>query len=469
MTGRIGILTEDQTLPDEIRQVIDFSEIKIYSKAEDIADKDAEVVILDADTSGIGNLSPLKDKHFVIVVTRQRGTRYLIESMTFGAFDCIFRPFDNSGLEESVKRALGIRTELEENLMNFHGHVEGSTSVTCAIVGDSPMLQEVCKLIGQVGRVDVPVLITGESGTGKELVAESVWKVSTRWEKPFVILNCAAIPETLLEAELFGYEKGAFTGASSARIGKFEEADGGTIFLDELGDMPLALQAKVLRVLQSGTFHRLGSNREISVDVRIISATNKNLDKMVKEGKFREDLYFRINVVRIHLPALRERRQDIPLLFECFTRRHSSQIGKEIKGASSKFRKTLVDYDWPGNVRELENVIRKAIAFTKTPYLTSYDLDLGSRAPSLEAVSGEVSYQDALRSSVKSLLVSSDSEDVYGTIVREAEIILLEEALQASGWNRSKAARVLGINRLTLRRKLEEYGIGGNEQMIEGD
>ncbi len=232
--------------------------------------------------------------------------------------------------------------------------------------------------------------------------------------------------------------------------------------------MPLSLQAKVLRVLQSGTFHRLGSNKEISVDVRIISATNQNLDKMVKEGKFREDLFFRINVVRIHLPALRERRQDIPLLYECFTKRHSSQIGKEIKGVSSKFQKMLTEHDWPGNVRELENVIRKAIAFTKTPYLTSYDLDLGPRIQSLEPSSGSVSYQDALRSSVKSLLGADGSEDVYGKIVKEAEMILLEEALQASGWNRSQAARVLGINRLTLRRKLEEYGIGG-DQAADGD
>ncbi|MGD9653273.1 MAG: sigma-54-dependent transcriptional regulator, partial [Candidatus Dadabacteria bacterium] len=263
MTGRIGILTEDPNLAAEIEGAIDFAKPAVFSKAEDV--KDTDVLILDADTTGIAGLSALKDDHFVIVVTEQRGTRYLIESMTFGAFDCIFRPFDDSGLEDSIKRALGISAELDESLTNFHATAEGASSVTCAIVGDSPMLQDVCKLIGQVGRVDVPVLITGESGTGKELVAESVWKVSTRWEKPFVVLNCAAIPEALLEAELFGYEKGAFTGASSARTGKFEEADGGTIFLDELGDMPLSLQAKVLRVLQSGTFHRLGSNKEISV------------------------------------------------------------------------------------------------------------------------------------------------------------------------------------------------------------
>jgi DNA-binding NtrC family response regulator len=465
MTGKIAVLTEDHSLVTEIENIISGSLVEVFSRTEDI--KEADVVLLDADTSGINCLNRLRDKYFVIVITVEKGTRYLIESMTFGAFDCVFRPLKNSSLVQSLEKALGIRSEIKGHLIEFHGNPQGS-SVTCAIVGDSPMLQEVCKLIGQVGRVDVPVLITGESGTGKELVAESVWKVSTRWEKPFVVLNCAAIPENLLEAELFGYEKGAFTGASSSRTGKFEEADGGIIFLDEIGDMPLALQAKVLRVLQSGTFHRLGSNKEISVDVRIITATNKDLERMVKEGKFREDLYFRINVVRIHLPALKERKQDIPLLAECFTRRHGTQIGKEIKGATSKFENALMEYDWPGNIRELENVIRKAIAFTKTPYLTSYDLDLRGKQQAMKPA-GNVSFKDALRMSVKNLLGAGHGENIYDTVVKEAEVVLLEEALGASGWNRSQAARKLGINRLTLRRKLDEYGIGGKTGHIEPD
>jgi DNA-binding NtrC family response regulator len=455
MTGKVSILTKDKRLAKEIKNIAGPDTVEIHSRPEDI--QAADVVLLDIDTAGIKHLNELKDKYFVIVITAEKGTRYLIESMTFGAFDCVFRPLENSTLVPPLERALGIKTEIKDSLVEFHGKAPG-TSVTCAIVGDSPTLQEVCKLIGRVGRVDVPILITGESGTGKELVAESVWKVSTRWEKPLVVINCAAIPETLLEAELFGYEKGAFTGADASRTGKFEEADGGTIFLDEIGDMPFSLQAKVLRVLQSGTFHRLGSNKEITVDVRIIAATNKDLEKMVLEGKFREDLYFRINVVRIHLPALKERKQDIPLLTECFTRRHSSQIGKEIKGFSGKFQKMLMEYDWPGNVRELENVIRKAIAFTKTAYLTSYDLDLSSTR-NLSRTNDNISFKDALRSSVKILLSSGEDVKIYDTVVKEAEVVLLQEALDASGWNRSKAARTLGINRLTLRRKLEEYGI----------
>ena len=456
MTGHVYLLTKDQKLLKEVEASLPENvELTISDEAKSANGADA--VLLDVDSLGISALNRLKNESFIIVVTAQKGSRYLIESMTFGAFDCIFRPIVRSTLIETLDRAIGIKSELQSNLISFPGEIEGS-SVTCAIVGNSPTLQEVCKLIGQVGRVEVPVLITGESGTGKDLVAESIWKVSTRWEKPFVVINCAAIPETLLEAELFGYEKGAFTGAASSHIGKFEEADGGIIFLDEIGDMSLSLQSKLLRVLQNGTFYRVGDNKEVKVDIRIIAATNKDLEEMVSQGKFREDLYFRINVVRIHLPSLRERKEDTPLLVECFTRRYSSQTGKEIKGVSKKFLDKLMEYDWPGNIRELENTIRKAIVFTKTPYLTSYDLNLNKPISFQETK--ETSFTEPLRNVVRSLLRSRGMNGViYSQILKEAERILLEEALNASSWNRSKAARLLGINRLTLSRKLEEYNL----------
>ncbi|MBI2485930.1 MAG: sigma-54-dependent Fis family transcriptional regulator [Deltaproteobacteria bacterium] len=457
MKGKVVLLTKDTKLVKELERVLaeDF-DFNTFDEIE--KDQGADVVFLDVDSLGISGLNRLRNQCFVIVVTAQRGARYLIESMTFGAFDCIFRPLDRSKVLEPLVRALGINSEIERKVIKFPGEVEGS-GVTCAIVGNSPMLQEVCKLIGQIGRVDVPVLITGESGTGKDLVAESIWKISTRWEKPFVVINCAAIPETLLEAELFGYEKGAFTGAAASRIGKFEEADGGVVFLDEIGDMSLSLQAKVLRVLQNGTFNRLGDNKEIKSDTRIIAATNKDLEELIVEGKFREDLYYRINVVRIYLPALKERKEDIPLLMECFTRRYTSQIGKEVKGATNKFVEKLMEYDWPGNVRELENTMRKAIAFTKTTYLTSYDLTLNNSYSLTETKNPSV-FTEPLRNSVRNLLNSKKSNgNVYSQILKEVERILLEEALIASGWNRSKAARLLGINRLTLRRKLEDYNL----------
>jgi len=456
MSTNITLYTNNSSLSNSIGKKLNgIAELSIKNNASEAAK--SEVSLLDVDTMGISALGTLKEDSFVIVLTEEKGTRYLIESMTFGAFDCITDPLHNPKLIESVKRAIGIGREAKGELLEFAGDMI-RTGVSCAIVGDSPMLQEVCKLIGQVGRVDVPVLITGESGTGKELVAESVWKVSTRWEESFVVLNCAAIPETLLEAELFGYEKGAFTGADTSRTGKFEEANGGIMFLDEIGDMSLSLQAKVLRVVQSGTFHRLGSNKEISVNVRLITATNKNLEELVRLGKFREDLYFRINVVKIHLPPLKERKEDIPLLMECLTRRHGSQAGKDIKGVTRKFQDMLTQFDWPGNVRELENTIRKAIAFTKTPYLTSYDLELNNKL-SIQKDIQSPTLTESLRGSVKGILSSGKSENVYSLVVKEAEKILLEETLSASGWNRSKAARTLGINRLTLRRKLEEYNI----------
>ncbi|MEM7007843.1 MAG: sigma-54 dependent transcriptional regulator [Thermodesulfobacteriota bacterium] len=456
MSTNITLYTQNLGLSEVIGNALsDICDFRVLT--DSTGSKDSDVSLLDVDTMGVGPLNQLKKDSFVIVITQEKGARYLIESMTFGAFDCITDPINNPKLVDSVKRAIGIKTELKGEPLEFAGDVVGS-SVSCAIVGDSPMLQEVCKLIGQVGRVDVPVLITGESGTGKELVAESIWKVSTRFEEPFVVLNCAAIPENLLEAELFGYEKGAFTGADTSRTGKFEEADGGIMFLDEIGDMSLSLQAKVLRVIQSGTFHRLGSSKEISVNVRLITATNKNLEELVRTGRFREDLYFRINVVKIHLPPLKERKEDIPLLMECLTRRHGSQAGKDIHGVTNEFRDQLMRYDWPGNVRELENSIRKAIAFTKTNYLTSYDLELNHSYKSIETKESP-SLTDALKGSVKGMLSSEDENNVYNKIVKEAEKILLKEALNACGWNRSKAARKLGINRITLRRKLEEYDI----------
>jgi DNA-binding NtrC family response regulator len=457
MQGKAILLSRDIKFVRELERIMP-SGIELSSQSDIEKARGADVVFLDVDSLGIGNLNRLNDDSFIIVVTSKKGARYLVESMTFGAFDCLFRPLDRKNVLETLDRALGIRSELRNRLIQFHGDIEGS-SVTCAIVGDSPILQEVCKLIGQIGRVDVPVLITGESGTGKDLVAESIWKVSTRWEKPFVVINCAAIPETLLEAELFGYEKGAFTGANNSRVGKFEEANGGIIFLDEIGDMSLSLQSKVLRLLQNKTFNKLGDNREITVDVRIIAATNKDLEHMVREGKFREDLYFRINVVKIHLPALSERKEDIPLLVECFTRRYSSQVGREILGTTSKFLDMLTEYDWPGNIRELENTIRKAIAFTKTPYLTSYELNLENPLSVSQVISAE-SYVEPLRNSVRGMLSSGGANgQIYNSILKEAERVLLQEAMNTSGWNQSKAARLLGINRLTLRRKLEDYDI----------
>ena len=449
----ILLFSKDSDLFAEIQELLENkAEVRITDDLND--GQIPDISLIDVDTVGISLLSRLKESSFVIILTREKGSRYMIESMTFGAFDCLSIPINKELFGESIGKALRIEKELEGEVTNYTGAVEGQ-GVACAIVGDSPMLQEVCKLIGQMGRVDVPILITGESGTGKDLVAESIWKVSTRWEQPFVTINCAAIPESLLEAELFGHEKGAFTGANSARTGKFEEANGGVIFLDEIGDMSLSLQAKMLRVLQNGSFQKLGDNKNIKVDIRIIAATNKSLEKLVEEGKFREDLYFRINVVNLNLPPLKERKEDIPLLSECFIRRYSSQMGKEVKGVTSLFTEMLMGYHWPGNVRELENTIRKAIAFTKTKYLTTFDIDLTQNSPHKSSISQE-QFGESLRDSVKELINSEDSANIYRQLLKDTENIVLEEVMKATNGNRSKASRILGINRLTLLRKLKE-------------
>ena len=453
---KISLITKDSKLLSKIQTILkNKKNINNYDGVE--GKIDSEIIILDVDTIGIGVLKKLKDRSLVIIITREKGSRYMIESMTFGAFDCLSIPLNEKKFSDSIERASGVVAEINSNTVQYSNEIEG-TGVACAIVGDSPMLQEVCKLIGQMGRVDVPILITGESGTGKDLVAESIWQVSTRWEEPFVTINCAAIPEQLLEAELFGYQKGAFTGATSERVGKFEEANGGVIFLDEIGDMSLSLQAKILRVLQNGTFQKLGDNADIKVDIRVIAATNKDLRQLVREGKFREDLYFRINVVNLSLPPLRERKEDIPLLAECFIRRYSSQMGKEIVGVSKNFINELVTHEWPGNVRELENTIRKAMAFTKTKYLTSFDIDLeDNSAANQENIIK--SFEHTVRSSVKDLLSSESVSNIYRDLLKDAESIILEEAIKTSNGNRSKASRMLGINRLTLLRKLKEHNL----------
>lgn len=449
----IHLLTNDSELTSGIQQML--KDYRGFSSSGKInTGSEPEIVLVDLDTVKDFSQSKLGYKPMVITLTRERGSRHLIESMTFGAFDCLILPLDEKRFMQSVERAYEIQSEIKNKTRNYLGDID-SSSVACAIVGDSPMLQEVCKLIGQMGRVDVPVLITGESGTGKDLVAESIWKVSTRWEKPFITINCAAIPEPLLEAELFGYEKGAFTGATSSRTGKFEEADGGIVFLDEIGDMPFTLQAKVLRVLQNSTFHKLGDNREKKVDVRILAATNKNLEKLVEEGKFREDLYFRINVIKLQLPSLSERPEDIPLLAECFIRRYSPQMGKEIKGVTEKFIDRLVNYSWPGNVRELENTIRKSIALSKSSYLTSYDLDLKERKEKEWGFTDN--FVDSVKDKTKRLLESK--EPVYGGMIKEIEPLMLDHILKACDNNQSKASRILGISRLTLRKKLDEYNL----------
>jgi transcriptional regulator with PAS, ATPase and Fis domain len=313
---------------------------------------------------------------------------------------------------------------------------------------------DVCKKLARLSQVDAPVLITGETGTGKELIAESIAQLSSRFGKPFVVVNCAAVPENLLESELFGFEKGSFTGAVASKEGMLKIADEGCVFFDEVGELPLPLQAKLLRFLQTQAFYPLGSTRELQVNVRVLSATNRNLASMVKQGTFREDLYHRLSVTTIHIPPLRERRKDILPLVQFFLNRYRHTAPQQIKGFTRQFLKRLVSHDWPGNIRELENTIRSALALTKTPYLTSHELrELGSHAVAAESADAAESLAPLVISSVKHALENKE-RNIYDKVHQEVDRALFSYVLTHARENQSEAARLLGISRLTLRKKL---------------
>jgi two-component system nitrogen regulation response regulator GlnG len=338
------------------------------------------------------------------------------------------------------------------------------------VVGRSEPMQTVFKLIGQVAATDATALITGESGTGKELVARAIYHHSRRSEKAFLAINCAAIPEQLLESELFGHEKGAFTGATSQRIGKFEQCDGGTLFLDEIGDMSGPTQTKMLRVLQSGTFERVGGNQPITVNVRIIAATNKLLEEAVARREFREDLFYRLNVVRIHLPPLRERREDIKLLVDYFLRKLAGRTSPKSLGPATL--QLMENYRWPGNVRELENVLRRAIVVAKGPAILPADLPVEIAMPSIGPASAPPGAAPAQISAPSTAGPSMDSvpdiaralfrlarKDPKLKILPSVERDLVIEALKETSGNQVKAAKLLGITRATVRKRIEKFGI----------
>jgi two-component system nitrogen regulation response regulator GlnG len=325
-------------------------------------------------------------------------------------------------------------------------------------------MQQVFKLIGQVSATDATALITGESGTGKELAARAIYHHSDRAQQPFLAVNCAAIPEQLLESELFGHERGAFTGATVQRIGKFEQCNHGTIFLDEIGDMTPATQTKILRVLQSGTFERVGGNTPSQVDVRVIAATNKPLEAAVAARQFREDLFYRLNVVRIHLPPLRERRDDIPLLVNYFLEKIAREQSRQPKSIASAAVKLLEKYHWPGNVRELENAIRRAHVMAKTDAILPGDLPpeisgaaIGASAPPAATTVGDAATTDA--ASLARQLFQWAKRDPKLKVIPAVERELVIQALKETNDNQVHAAKLLGITRATLRKRIEKFGI----------
>lgn len=421
-----------------------------------IDDIEPAIVIMDVrmpEMDGIDVLKRIKESSpmiQVIMMTAFSTTEKAIQAMKFGAFDYITKPFDNEELLLRVRDALRTRELMNEVIVfDESGEYMGREM----IVGKSPPMLNIYKQIGKVAPTDTPVLIKGESGSGKELIARAIYHYSNRSTKPFLAINCSAIPEHLLESELFGYEKGAFTGADFRRIGKFEQLNGGTMFLDEIGDMPLTLQAKLLRVLQDGSFQRLGSTEEIKTDVRIIAATNKDLEYMVKNNLFREDLYYRINVVTVDVPPLRKRKEDIKELVHYFIQKYNKKLGKTIKGITADALEKLKEHPWPGNVRELENVIQKAMIFCKGDYL-SMECCEGMQMQSLLRNSCD-SLEEAIQNLVD-LAFKDGCHERFQDIVSTLEKSMVKKALELTKGNQVQAAKLLSISRNTLRKKLEE-------------
>jgi len=409
------------------------------------------IVFFDIETMKAGDIREVSRKHFVVAVTKQKRTDQVMEAATFGAYETVHRPLR----KEILGSLLDELKDVGEEIKTFIAVTPPSpAATTCAIVGHSPVIMDTCKKLARLSQVEAPVLITGETGTGKELVAESIAQLSSRFGKPFVVVNCAAVPETLLESELFGFEKGSFTGAVAAKEGILRIADEGCVFFDEVGELPLSLQGKLLRFLQTQTFYPIGSTKETQVNVRVISATNRDLSAMVRDGRFREDLFHRLSVTSIHIPPLRERKGDILPLVHFFVNRYRNTVPRPIRGITKAFQKRLLSYDWPGNIRELENIIRSAIALSKTEYLTTHELkELGARPGAKGKTAFSENLSSVLIPSLKEA-VEKKEKDIYETIHREVDRTILEYVLTFTRENQSLAARLLGINRLTLRKKL---------------
>jgi two-component system nitrogen regulation response regulator GlnG len=380
-----------------------------------------------------------------------------IQAMQRGAYDYLTKPFDLDEVLLLAQRALEAGRLTQEVTRLKTGMQE--VREFSALIGRHPRMQDVYKTIGRIAGTDVSVLLRGESGTGKELVARAIHHYSRRAGRPFVAVSAAAIPATLLESEMFGHERGAFTDAKERRLGKFELAHGGTLYLDEIGDMPLDLQAKVLRALQERTIERLGGHESIRIDVRVLAATNRDLEAAMREGKFREDLYYRLNVVTLNLPPLRERRRDIPLLVEHFLAKHGPELGE--RGVAPDALDRLVGYEWPGNVRELENVVQRAMVMATAGVILPEHLPIGpvSAAASVAVdASLEEIIERKLLECVRGLREHA-SANLYDLMIALVEKPLLRAVLRETAGNQVRAAQILGINRNTLRKKLTEHGI----------
>ncbi|MDX9788129.1 MAG: sigma-54 dependent transcriptional regulator [Desulfobacterales bacterium] len=469
MTGKaqtICVIDDDDQLRTSFHKLLTEEGYQVSGAASgeaglELIDREIpDLVILDMRLPGMNGMETFQKIHKrepklpVIIMTAYGTTDTAIEATKQGAFDYILKPFDIPNMLKVIHQALAAG-----RFMRFPVDMNGTPDKISgeAIIGRSQPMQAIYKAIGRAAPTDATVLIRGESGTGKELVARAIYQHSLRSKAPFLIINCVAIPETLLESELFGFEKGAFTGATHRRVGKIEQANGGTVFLDEIGDMPFNLQSKILRLLQEKSVERLGGRETIPVDVRIIAATNRDLEEAVATGKFREDLYYRIKVVTVQLPPLRERPEDIPQMVEYFTARHAADLGITTPSITVEALAALTTYSFPGNVRELENIIKKTIIFNRGAPISREDIaqTLNEKASTPLATSPDDG--SILRQWAQRVLTRKATDNLYDLSMDHAAAILVKEALNLTGGNRSQAAKLLGLSRPTLHAKIEKY------------
>ena len=454
--GSVLVVDDEEGVRDSIRLILedncDILEARDGERAiEILRSREIDVVMLDQRMPGesgitiLPRIRALDPTIVVILATAVRDVRTAVEAMRLGAYDYLVKPFDVDDIQSLVQRALEKRA-LERPGLRLRstlagGGVEASDRTFHGMVGRHPEMARIYQLIVQIAETPTTVLITGESGTGKELVARAVHQRSARAGQSFVAVNVAAIPESLVESELFGHEKGAFTGAHAKKLGRFELAHGGTVFLDEIGSLRLDLQAKLLRALQEREIERLGGVRAVPVDVRILAATNVNLKSAVKARTFREDLYYRLNVVPVHVPPLRERREDIGALVQYFVRKIARECGRDVRGVSAGALEVLTRYDWPGNVRELENVLHRAVVLARSPVIHLQDVPLDVAMPETGSRLGE------------------DTGPPLREALEQFERQYILRVLEGVGWNVSHAARRLGVHRNTVLTKLSGWGI----------
>ncbi len=466
--NKILIVDDDKSIRYSLKRILegDYDVLEAQNGQEALIQLKGNIpdlIIMDIKMPGQSGIDVLKEiksidpKALIIIMTAYGTSDTAIEAMKYGAFDYILKPFTSSQIKELVEKSLSLKRLMSQGVS--YSTLPEEIGEEEQIVGSSPKMQEIYKMIGQVAPSEVTVLLRGESGTGKELLARAIYHHSLRSNQPFLPVNCAAIPDTLLESELFGHEKGAFTGAVSRRIGKLEQCHGGTIFLDEVGDMSLSTQAKLLRVLQDKSFERLGGGETIKVDIRFIVATNKDLEEAISIGRFREDLYYRLNVVTIQIPPLRERKEDIPQLVSYFLKRFNKEMKKKILGITPPAMDKINSYDWPGNVRQLENILKRAIILCQGDWILDDQifLEKDERIETKERWGIE---------RIENLLDSLFEEFLKNHMTyRDLDMIstfekgLIIRALQKTKGNQVQAAQLLGINRSTLRGKMERYRI----------